>query len=168
MAQFKAITNTDKDYPCTQCGSSSVSIIREDPAGHNPRLKCGSCGFMFNGADSAAAAEAGEIKASSADALANATEPERSVIAEHIKDQVQGRMNDIKTDINRPYPVQGKYDFPTRPAYMFIAKDSTQYEAVAKKDFKKAAIKWSVIPHSCYELKKIALDVKVDVTTPKE
>ena len=78
MQQARLLKNTDQAYVCTNCGADNVSIIREDKV--NPRLKCNNCNFMFNGQDSKAAEEAGGIQASSAESLAEAVDPETTII----------------------------------------------------------------------------------------
>lgn len=170
MAQF--IKNTDKSYPCTQCGVDSPSIIREDPkGGSNPRLRCGACGFMYDGKDSLAATEAGAIKPSSEDSLAMASEPEESTIESPIQEAQREAAN-----ARRVQPGQTHYSpfnqvvvdpVPERPAYVFVSKDRKTHEFCTKKDLHPTAIRWSVKPHNVYELAKLNLNVKVEVATVK-
>lgn len=153
MALAHPTKNTDK-YECVNCTSDNVSIIRES---ENPRLKCNSCQFMFNATDFHAAKEAGAIKPSSAEALAEADEPERITYPE------TGLVRH-STEPHAYIPLTDAVSAPKTPSHLFLSKDRLTYELCTKSSFKKTAIIWSDRKYDVYELKRIKLNVKVDIT----
>lgn len=146
------LKNTDKSYRCTQCGDTDTSIIRE---GDNPRLKCNNCQFMFSAKDSLAAEEAGVIKPSSPEALAEASEPEREVreTPPHLQ------TTEVK---NLTYVTNEPVKVPAQPAYVFVAKDGSRHEFVTKRDFRKMVIKWQLTPHTVYKLSKMKVELRIN------
>lgn len=156
------IKNTDKSYPCTNCGSENVSIVREDS--QNPRLKCNTCNFMFNGQDSLAAKESGGLKGSSEEELALAAEPEIYTIEE--KPETWASVETPRTstgEVSAKLYTSSKA-IPRSPAYLFITKDRRTQEIVSQKDFKKTVLRWETgAKYDCYQLSPKQVGVKVEI-----
>lgn len=143
------------DYRCTVCASYNISVIRQDAV--NPKLKCNACKFTFNGKDSAAADAAGVIQPASPEVLATATEPEREVIP-HGQSTAASVQHNGNGAVTLPA-------LPKMPSHLFIDKVRSNFEVCSKRDFKKVAVRWSQGgSFDIYELKKIQLKVKVDIT----
>lgn len=154
MSQFRALTGSnDGQYRCTVCGSANVSIIRQDA--QNPRCKCGACGFVFNGADSAAAQEAGALPSSSAETLNSTDEANREI-------------EDDRTN-TREYvsPRRVVTVVPRQPKYLFITKERKNcvQELVTEKEAKKTILRWEQkeSKYEIYELVPKKFDVTVDL-----
>lgn len=147
------IRNTDKDYPCTNCGSDRTSIVRE---GSDPRLKCSSCNFMFNASDSKKAKDAGAIPAE-----APKIEPPQS-------DPMKVDRG-IKIDEKRPIArLEPKKDsIPRTPSYVLISKNRkhTEVEFATLKTLKGTILKWQSEDkgYDIYELQKKSVQVKVAI-----
>lgn len=154
------IKNTDKSYPCTNCGSENVSIVREDS--QNPRLKCNTCNFMFSGQDSIAAKESGGLKGSSEEDLALASDPEVYTIEE--KPEAWSPAPRTPTGEVSAQLYTSPKAIPRSPAYLFIAKDRMSQEIVSLKDFKKTVLKWEQRgKYDCYQLSAKQVGVKVEI-----
>lgn len=147
------------EYKCTNCGSEDYAVVRQDAS--NPRLRCSKCNFVFAGADSLAAEEAGKIPSSSAESLAAAEEPERETAMgydEHGNEvAIQGMSGPgvLKTVFTR--------EVPQRPAFVFISKNGHS-EFCTKKDVKSVALRWHDTPHKAYELVPKKFQVNVGIS----
>ena len=154
--------DTSESYPCISCGKSDYAFIRQDK--QNPRLKCNSCGFVYNGADSLALEKAGEIPSSSAETLAAAEEPERMIA---MPDHPEESSVELVSD----YGLAGKADLRSRPAiprtpkYVFISKTRKHVEYSTEKDVKSVAMRWESngLNYDVYELAVKKFDIKVEI-----
>lgn len=153
--KVQMISNTDKEYPCVNCGGTNVSIIRE---GHNPRLKCNACSFLFDGANSLAAQEADAIPESSPETLEAAFEPDREYAA--VIDEPD------KPVITNVSQVPHKVPIPKLPKYVFISKDRKYFNFVTEKSLKSQALSWEASgrKYDLFELTAKKSVVKLDIS----
>lgn len=154
MAHF--ISNTDKTYPCVQCGSESANIVRE---GVDPRMKCTRCNFMYNASDSIAAKEAGEIPNEAAYTPPAEPEPDtnpRRPREEPTRDAAN----------STPSRVREAATVPRSPSYVFISKTRDRTEFATKKNVKQIAMRWQYegVKFDLFELQPKAVSAKVDIT----
>lgn len=163
MTNFKPINQDNTVYPCVQCGSENVKIIRSDA--QNPRCRCGSCGFVFNGADSLAAEKAGAIKASSAESLASAEEPTSKTYEPGAIEEAEKTMTEY---LQTPYATlveDAGLRIPRTPSFVFLSKDRRRYEFCTKKTLKRTAMKWELTgPYDVFELAAKKFDLKFDIS----
>ena len=153
--------NTSKGYKCVQCGSEAVNVIREDPAGVNPRLKCTTCNFMFDASAAEAAEKAGEIPTSSPETLAAAVEPETTV-AEPGSSMQEARK---RWGVPAKVPIQASTKLPRTLSYVFVSKDRTKSEFCNSKEVKKVALRWEQEgPYEVFELTPKQFDVQLKIT----
>lgn len=146
--------NTDKEYPCVNCGSINANIVRE---GDDPRLKCNECGIMFDGSAS--------LEAKEADAIPDSA-PE---IAEDNPREVQPRGKErgvqLSNDLQPLFDANKPKKIPRYVDYVFISKDRKQYEFISERDLKKIALKWESEgkKYELYQLTSKKSSVKVDI-----
>lgn len=154
MSAVRMMKNTDKEYPCTNCGSINSNIVRE---GANPRLKCSDCNFMFNGSDSLAAKEAGAIPDGPPE-IQEPFIPEPPVEAERSS-------ADVPTVNGGTGTGEASIKVPRTPSHVFIAKRRDKVEFCTKKDLKRVAVKWQYenIPHDVFELLPKTIRAKVEI-----
>lgn len=148
----------DKEYPCTHCGSKSYTVVRQDEK--NPRLRCSSCNFVYSGEDSEKAVNSGAIPESSAETLAEASEPHREVADEY---EVSPKMKEL---LDRPAPVPATtINIPRTPKFAFLSKDRKRYEFSTQKDVKTVALRWEAegINYEVYELTPKKFEVNINI-----
>lgn len=144
--------NTDKDLPCVSCGGPG-NIIRE---GADPRLKCLRCNFLYNGSDSEAAKEAGNI-------------PDGPpVIPDTTLPKVDRNLREPITDlpkVSQEIPPSSLAKIPRTPSYVFISKDRTGVEFATKKTLKQIALRWETQGRTfdCFELNPKKVSAKVTI-----
>lgn len=158
MSAVKPLNQTtDKEYPCTHCGSKSYTIVRQDDK--NPRLKCASCNFIYSGEDSERALNSGEIPESSPETLAEAADAHREVAKDRPETE---RLQEAEpfhsppaTDIN----------IPRTPKFVFLSKDRKRSEFSTQKDVKAVALRWEAqgINYEVYELTPKKFEVNVNI-----
>lgn len=143
--------NTDKEYPCVNCGSINANIVRE---GDDPRLKCNDCGMMFNASASLEAKEADAIPDS-----APQIEEQEPVVNDPEPRRVQ------QSDLEALYESNKPKKIPRYVDYVFISKDRKQYEFISERDLKKTALKWESEgkKYELYELQSKKSSVKIDI-----
>ena len=161
---MRILKNTDKIFNCVQCGAETSNIVREDPKGTNPRLKCTGCNFLFDAQDAEAAKEAGAIPVSSPETLAKAVDPEVEIHSS------SGNKTIAVPEFENHTPSEEMGMFtvnkiPRTPTYVFIAKDKSRVEFCTSKEVKKLALKWEQGgSYDVYELNPKQFDVKVDIS----
>lgn len=156
------ISNTNKDYKCTHCGSVGVSVVRQDSV--NPRLKCNTCSFVFNAKDSEAAELAGAIKESSKEVLEAAETPETT-----INDYSKTNNSDNRSVLSRTSELPKTSKIPITPKYVFIDKKRTKTEFCTEKQFRKVAMKWELEGnYDVYELFKWKFDIILKLGPDKD
>lgn len=144
-----------KAYKCTMCGSASSTVIRQDK--ENPRLKCDSCSFVYNGRDSLEAQEAGTLT-SSQESVDGSEEPARETT--DTTESPRRRM-----DKNLSTMLHPQIGVPARPKYVFVSKNrkSPKVEFCGQVDVKKTALKWHETKYDVYELVPRKFEVRVDL-----
>ena len=143
--------NTDKEYPCLNCGQLG-NVIREGPTPSETRIKCNSCGFMYNASDSIAAKEQGAIPDGPPD-ITPEPAPEKKPITPYVGLKKAGE----------PLPI-GK--IPRTPSFVLVSKDRTKTEFATKKSLRQLVLKWEYesISFDVFELTPKAVSTKVDIT----
>lgn len=149
MALAHVIKNTDKEFPCVNCGSQNVSIVRE---GTDPRLKCNApgCGFTFNGSDSL-------------DAKAKGSIPDAPPV---LQDPSPERTPDFLGDPNPLiYTETVVKKLPRTLSYVIVSKDRTKHEFCNTKELKKLVLKWETSgkPYEVFELQSKQITARVDI-----
>lgn len=158
MSAIKPLNQTtDKEYPCTHCGSQSYSVVRQDDK--NPRLKCSSCNFIYNGEDSERAQNSGEIPESSPETLAEAAEAHREI--------AEDRPESKSSEFGEPFRTAPatNINIPRTPKFVFLSKDRKRYEFSTQKDVKAVALRWEAegINYEVYELTPKKFEVNVNI-----
>lgn len=140
--------NTDKEYPCVQCGSINANIIRE---GDDPKLKCNDCNMVYQASVSLDAKEAGAIP-EEAPVLQEQAPPPRQPVENKVSS------DDVKENA-------AKLKIPRTVDYVFIAKNRREAEFVSSRDFKKVALKWESAGknYELYQLNQKKSSVKIDI-----
>ena len=149
---------TDKAYACTNCGNTAYSIVRQDAK--NPRLKCSSCNFVYNGEDSLSAGKRGEIPESSPETLAAADDPDQEIAAER-KDAEP--FHSIPEE--RSLRLRVDRAIPRTPKFVFIAKNRKHHEFSTAKDVKTVALRWEAdgLNYEVFELAAKEFEVNVNI-----
>lgn len=144
---MRLMSNTDKVYPCTMCGSEG-NIIRE---GTNPRLKCNVCNFMYDASDSQAAVEQGTIPDGIPDVV------ESTAIEEFLSKPVKVFPESIQAPTNTK--------LPRTLHYVIVSRDRTEYEFSNSRDVKKRVLQWSASSKSfeVFELIPKAVSAKIEI-----
>ena len=161
---MKILPSLDKTYSCVQCGVDNNSVIQKDPKGKNHRLKCNSCGFLFNSQDADAAKEAGAIPSSSPETLAAASDPEVEIYAS----PKESKTSRFPSEPVGPKPKELAVfanKIPRTPSFVFVSKDRSRAEFCNFKEVKKVALKWEQWgKYDVFELNPKQFDVKVDIS----
>lgn len=159
MSAIKPLNQTtDKEYPCTHCGSKSYTVVRQDSK--NPRLRCSSCNFVYSGEDSEKAVNSGAIPESSAETLAEAADAHREVADEY---EATSRTQE-PVDRRAPVPATN-INIPRTPKFVFLSKDRRRSEFSTQKDVKSVALRWEAegINYEVYELTPKKFEVNVNI-----
>lgn len=150
--------NTDKLYPCTNCGAQG-NIVREGDTPELKRLKCLRCNFMYSAADSIAAVEAGEVPDGPPKLQPTPTPPppsrdgDRSPAA-HPSGHESGAAS-IQRGIQAPRTLR----------YLVVAKDRSTYEFANAKQLKGVVFQWEAkgASYEVFELSPKEVTAKVDI-----
>lgn len=139
-------------YPCVVCGSQGT-IIRNTP---NPRVKCGSCGFVYDGSESKEMKDKGQLPDAPPqlqDPNPPTTDPGREPVRER------------DTESDRPSPVVTQSQVPRTPAFVFISRDRTITEFCGRRELKNIALKWQISDRTfdVFELQPRKVSAKVEV-----
>lgn len=161
------LNRDDHEYKCVTCGSSNVSIVRQDKA--NPRCKCNKCGFLFNGVDAERAGEAGAIPESSAETLASTDEPKRETVEDKITAPVPLYPELVSVQKSaQSLTIRNQPGLPRVPKYVFITKNRKlpQTEFTSDKDLKRTVFRWehNELPYDVYELVPKKFDVELNIS----
>lgn len=172
MSAVHPIKNTDKSYLCTNCGEGSVSIIRD---GTDPRLKCNTCNFVFNGSDSKAAEIAGAIPNGPPkleDPNPPKTDPARQPIKREdytlpeLLDEPKERRIQAKPVDHDDHSVHvGGTRIPRKIDYVLVSKDRKKTEFIQEKDLKKVVLRWESgnQNYELFELQPKKSSVNIDI-----
>lgn len=152
--------NTDKDYPCTQCGSAG-NIVREGP---DPRLKCSSCNFMYDASVSLEAQKAGAIPDGLPEEIREATAVDNPRRANEASDQTRdarGSSGVAAKGVHSAVSVK----VPRSPSYCILSKDRKSFEFTTKKDFKQKLLRWIADDrkYDVFELHPKSVAAKIDI-----
>lgn len=161
MAHF--INNTDKEYPCTNCGTASGNIVRE---GTDPKLKCLSCGFLFLVSDSESAKNAGQLPTEpirpSTQTLDESTIAKLQVRANesNVQDSIRQQTSDRSNIPTTSYP-----KLPRSPSYVFLTKDRRRSEFCSKKYLKSITLRWESegLRYDVFELVSKKVETKINI-----
>lgn len=151
MANVRLTSNTTKDYPCIQCGGPG-NIVKE---GDNPRLKCLDCGMMYDGNDSKALKERGEIPTEAPKIKEDPPEPDRP-------SPMQGELIAGPAEHKRLPLITA---LPRNPSHVILSKNRKEFDFVTEKTFKKKILEWEASGknYDVFQLMKFEYSVTVDL-----
>lgn len=147
------IRNTDKNYPCVNCGAPG-NIVREGP---DPRLKCTQCGFLYDASASKEAEDAGVVP-DGPPKLDDTTPPltpplssETKSIVERVAEKLESQASSTK--------------IPRSPSYVFVSKDRSLSEFTTKKNLKVTTLQWETSgrKYDVFELQPKQVSAKVHI-----
>lgn len=149
---MRIVRNTDKSYPCVNCGADDANIVRE---GSDPRLKCNRCNFMYDASQSKEAQEADAIPDGPPQIK---EEPAYIDSSAELIESVPARIAPARAE-------RVVTKVPRTPAYVLISKDRQRAEFTSSKDIDTAILRWKYedVKFDLFELQPKKVTAKVDI-----